>query len=177
MELDPAIVDLLERLGPIPALVYDMHWDVVGANAMGRAFLAYPVARDPQRDNILWRMFLDDAKRASYVDWPTEAQRCVAQFRRSYGRAPEDGRFDDLVGELRAGSPDFARWWSDMDVADRARDPGHVTYRRHPDVGDYGARQVTLTAAGDDSLRINVPVPMIEDGSAEKLRSYFARLG
>jgi transcriptional regulator with XRE-family HTH domain len=173
--LDPAIVRLIEALGPVPTLVYDGHWDVVGANAMGRALLGYPLRNDPRHDNIMWRVFLDERKRASYRDWPLEARRCVAQFRRSYGRFPEDPRFGELLAQLRAGSTDFALWWDDMNVSERGAEIGALTLRRHPDIGDYTMRQVTLTVAGDDSLRINAPMPA-DDESAQKLAAYFAAL-
>jgi transcriptional regulator with XRE-family HTH domain len=173
--LDPAIVQLIEQLGPVPALVYNRHWDVVGANAMGRALLGYLLHNDPRYDNIMWRVFLDERKRASYRDWPTEAQRCVAQFRRSYGRFPEDARFSELLAQLRSGSADFARWWDDMNVSERGTEIGALTLRRHPDIGDYTMRQVTLTVAGDDSLRINAPMPA-DNESARKLAAFFAAL-
>jgi hypothetical protein len=173
--LDPTIARLIEQLGPVPTLVYDEHWDVVGANAMARELLDYRVANDPQHDNIMWRVFLDERKRASYRDWPSEAQRCVAQFRRSYGRFPEDARFAALLAQLRAGSPEFARWWDDHNVAERAAEIGAVTLRRHPAIGDYTMRQVTLSVAGDDLLRINAPMPA-DDETERKLAAYFAAL-
>jgi transcriptional regulator with XRE-family HTH domain len=173
--LDPAIVQLIEQLGPVPALVYNRHWDVVGANAMGRALLGYALRNDPRHDNIMWRVFLDERKRASYRDWPFEARRCVAQFRRSYGRFPEDPRFSELLAQLRAGSPEFALWWDDMNVSERGAEIGALTLRRHPDIGDYTMRQVTLTVAGDDLLRINAPTPADAD-STRKLAAFFAAL-
>jgi transcriptional regulator with XRE-family HTH domain len=173
--LHPAIVQLLEQLGAVPTLVYDRHWDVVGANAMGRALLGYRVNGDPCHDNVMWRVFLDGHKRASYRDWEFEARRCVAQFRRSYGRFPEDARFSELLAQLRAGSPEFAAWWDDMDVSERGAEIGALTLRRHPDIGDYTMRQVTLSVAGDDSVRINAPTPA-DDESARKLSAFFAAL-
>jgi len=175
MRLDPAIEQLIEALGPVPTLVYDRHWDVIGANAMGRALLGYRVNGDSRYDNVMWRVFLDEDKRASYRDWPLEARRCVAQFRRSYGRFAEDPRFSELLAQLRAGSPEFATWWDDMDVSERGAEIGAITLRRHPAVGDYTMRQVTLSVAGDDSLRINAPTPA-DDESARKLSAFFAAL-
>lgn len=173
--LDAAIVRLIDQLGPIPALVYDHHWDVVGANAMARALLDYQIRNDPERDNIMWRVFMDERKRASYRDWPSEAQRCVAQFRRSYGRFPDDPRFRELIARLRAGSSAFAAWWDDMNVADRGASIGAVTLRSHPAIGDYTMCQVTLSVTGDDLLRINAPTPA--DAETErKLRQFFAAL-
>jgi transcriptional regulator with XRE-family HTH domain len=173
--LDPAIVQLIEQLGPVPTLVYNRHWDVIEANAMGRALLDYPLRNDPRHDNIMWRVFLDERKRASYCDWPFEARRCVAQFRRSYGRFTEDPRFRELLVQLRGGSPEFALWWEDMNVSERGTEIGALTLRRHPGIGDYTMRQVTLTVAGDDSLRINAPTPA-DDETARKLAAFFATL-
>jgi transcriptional regulator with XRE-family HTH domain len=173
--LDPTIAALIERFASIPTLVYDEHWDVVGANAMARALLGYPLRNDPRRDNIMWRVFLDESKRASYRDWPAEARRCVAQFRRSYGRFPGDQRFVELLAQLRTGSPEFSAWWDDMDVSERAAEIGAVTLRSHPVVGDYTMRQVTLSVAGDDLLRINAPMPA-DDETARKLAAFYSTL-
>jgi transcriptional regulator with XRE-family HTH domain len=172
--LDPAVAELIEHLGAVPVLVYDEHWDVIGANAMARALLGYEVAGDPCRDNIIWRLFLDEGKRASYREWPAEARRVVAQFRRSYGRSPADPRFVELLAQLR-GSREFAAWWDDMNVAERGAEIGAVTLRTHPQIGDYTMRQVTLSVAGDDLLRINAPTPADAE-SAEKLARFFAAL-
>ena len=173
--LPPAIAALLEHLGAVPSLVYDEHWDVIGANTMARALLGYALAGDPRYDNIMWRVFLDERKRASYREWPAEARRCVAQFRRSYGRFPEDPRFVALLDELRAGSTHFVAWWDDMDVAERAAESGALTLRTHPEIGDYAMQQVTLSVAGDDLLRINAPMPA-DDESARKLSAYYSAL-
>ena len=103
---------LLEDMHDIPAMVVyrRMHvlaWNV-GAAALLTDFGAFPA----QDRNLVRLMFLDDAFRSLYADWPQAARDCVAILRMEAGLHPDDPDLIALVGELSIRDEDFRAWWT-----------------------------------------------------------------
>src|ERR1700761_1406688 len=103
---------LLEDMHDIPAMVVyrRMHvlaWNV-GAAALLTDFGAFPA----QDRNLVRLMFLDDAFRSLYADWPQAARDCVAILRMEAGLHPDDPDLIALVGELSIRDEDFRAWWA-----------------------------------------------------------------
>jgi transcriptional regulator with XRE-family HTH domain len=103
---------LLEDMHDIPAMVVyrRMHvlaWNV-GAAALLTDFGAFPA----QDRNLVRLMFLDDAFRSLYADWPQAARDCVAILRMEAGLHPDDPGLIALVGELSIRDEDFRAWWT-----------------------------------------------------------------
>ena len=103
---------LLEDMHDIPAMVVyrRMHvlaWNV-GAAALLTDFGAFPA----QDRNLVRLMFLDDAFRSLYADWPEAARDCVAILRMEAGLHPDDPDLIALVGELSIRDEDFRAWWT-----------------------------------------------------------------
>lgn len=112
-----AAVPLL--LQPSPAYIINGTYDVLSHNQAAEELfphLTAPVGRPP---NFARWVFLEPAARSVLVDWEQEARGLLARLRTLAARHPGDARYDGLVDELKAGSPEVSAWWPRYDVQPR----------------------------------------------------------
>ncbi|MGV3549570.1 helix-turn-helix transcriptional regulator [Rhizobium sp.] len=69
--------------------------------------------------NLLRFIFLDPASKALIPDWETRALRLLAEFRSDYSRSLNDPDMADMVDDLVAQSPIFAKAWRRQAVLGR----------------------------------------------------------
>jgi hypothetical protein len=100
----------------IPAMVVYRRMDVLAWNAGAGALLTDFGALPPRERNLVRLMFLDDAFRSLYADWPRAARDAVAVLRMEAGRHPDDPDLIALVGELSIRDGDFRTWWTSHPV-------------------------------------------------------------
>jgi hypothetical protein len=102
-------------------------------------------------------VFLDPAARQLIDNWPSRAQRLVAEFRadHSHHLAAADAR--GLVEELQAASPEFAKAWRAHDVLER--EGGERTFT-HPRDGHLRYQQTTLLLARYHDIKLVVLTPL-----------------
>ena len=92
-------------------------------------------------------MFLNDAARDLYVDWPETAREVIGMLHLYASHHPDDPKLTQLVGELSVSDRDFRRgWWSDQDVYRPSF--GSKRYR-HPLVGELTLGFEAFTPVGD----------------------------
>jgi transcriptional regulator with XRE-family HTH domain len=103
---------LLEDMHGIPAMVVYRRMHVLAWNPGIAALLTDFGALPPQDRNLVRLMFLNDAFRALYADWPQAARDCVAILRMEAGLHPDDPELIALVGELSIRDEDFRAWWT-----------------------------------------------------------------
>ncbi|MFJ9724755.1 helix-turn-helix transcriptional regulator [Streptomyces sp. NPDC101209] len=156
----PTILRLLDSMKDVPAYARNARFDIVAANALGRALYA-PVFDSPlfaQRGpvNSARFMFLDPASRDFWIDWDKGADDAVAFLRTETGRAPHDRALTDLIGELTARSDDFARRWARHDVKFHRFG---VKKLHHPLVGDLALPYEAMELPSDPGLRVNFYTP------------------
>lgn len=113
--LSPRIQRVLDALPFSPAFVKNLAWDVIAWNRPAAAVFGYTGQPGEQR-NILRRIFLNPRNQRMQQDWDSVARFVVAAFRVDLARAGAQGNAEDLVRELCAASPDFARLWQSNDV-------------------------------------------------------------
>lgn len=160
----PGTVRLLDTMAAVPALLLGKRTEVLAWNALGHALVASHLdPRGPEqpdvRPNLTRLLFLDEATRALYPDWATEAARAVASLRLLSGRFADDPPLASLIGELTLKSPAFARMWAEHPVDSCTSGTKQL---RHPVLGDLeldfevlsmpddsGHRVLTYTAAAD----------------------------
>ncbi|MPY31600.1 helix-turn-helix domain-containing protein [Streptomyces adustus] len=156
----PTILRLLDSMTDVPAYVRNARFDVLAANALGRALYA-PVFDSPlfaQRGpvNTARFLFLDPAGRDFWADWDKGADDSVAFLRSETGRAPHDKALTDLIGELTTKSEEFARRWAHHDV--KIHRSG-VKRLHHPLVGDLALPYEAMELPADPGLRLNFYTP------------------
>jgi transcriptional regulator with XRE-family HTH domain len=144
----PAMGQLLDVLGDVPAIVLGRRTDVLAWNRLGHALFAGHLDLDApetpaQRPNMARLVFLDSHCRDLYADWPSKAKAVVGNLRLVAAQHPEDTALHALLGELSAKSTEFASMWADH----RIKSCTVATYEmRHPLVGPLTVIQQTLSS-------------------------------
>ncbi|MFE2530820.1 helix-turn-helix transcriptional regulator [Streptomyces sp. NPDC059371] len=159
-QVRPTIVRLLDSMTDVPAYVRNRRFDVMAANALGRALYA-PVFDSPlfaQRGpvNTARFLFLDPAAQNFWVDWDKGADDSVAFLRTEAGRALHDKALTDLIGELTTKSEEFARRWARHDVKFHR---SGLKRLRHPLVGELALPYEAMELPADPGLRLNFYTP------------------
>jgi transcriptional regulator with XRE-family HTH domain len=144
---DPELLALLDSWPQHPALVLGRAYDVLAANALGRALFASAA----HRGNLARMLFLDPGARTLWADWPAAAAATVAGLRLAEGAAPGDARLRAVLDELTEASADFARLRATGDA--RAKRPMRKGFL-HPEVGplDLRAHAFDVRAAPGQEL-------------------------
>lgn len=149
----PALRQLLDAVGDVPALVLGRRNDVLAGNRM--AFLLFTdfSALPPAERNLTRWTILDPAARELFRDWKTVAAEAAGSLRLDVGRHPNDPQANHLVGELAVHSEHFRQWWAGHRVATRAA--GTVRLH-HPAVGDLelNFENLVLPEDPDQTLRV-----------------------
>ncbi|MBW4095645.1 MAG: helix-turn-helix domain-containing protein [Acidobacteria bacterium] len=129
----PALRQLLDAVGNVPALVLGRRTDVLAGNTLAFLLLAdFPALPAAERNMTRWLM-LDPHARKLFRDWEEAAAEAVGALRLDVGRHPNDEQSTHLVGELAVHSEEFRQWWAGHRVASGFA--GRVRLR-HPVVGD-----------------------------------------
>lgn len=137
-----------------PAYVLDPLWQVCGRNAAAeRLFALWFGSGEP---NLLRFVFLDPAARAFIDGWEERARRVAAEFRADTAHDTENPALAALVEGLLAGSPAFARFWTDHAVL--AREGGSRRFQ-HPADGALAFTQITLHPATHPGYKLVMLVP------------------
>lgn len=143
---DPSLLELLQSLGDVPALVMGRRSDVLAWNPLGHALLAGHLPEDSprvpdDRPNMASLVFLDADTRMLYADWRAKARAVVGNLRVGAGVHPDDALLASLIGTLSVTSDTFASLWADHRVQACAT----AAYTlQHPLVGELTVTQQTL---------------------------------
>ena len=149
----PALHQLLDAVGNVPALILGRRTDVLAGNRLAFLLLAdFPAMPAAERNLTRW-IHLDPRARELFRDWKTIASDAVGALRADIGRHPNDAQANQLVGELAVQSEDFRHWWAGHRVA--AASAGTVRLH-HPLVGDVelNVENLSLPDDPDQVLRV-----------------------
>ena len=122
------VLQLIESLTEMPAVVEDRYTSVLAANALALALAPFLAVGT----NLVRATFLDPRVRDMYHDWETITARAVAHLRALVGPDVDDPRLNELVGELSVRSERFRQLWGRHDA--RPRRSGKLPIN-HPQVG------------------------------------------
>jgi transcriptional regulator with XRE-family HTH domain len=154
----PALRQLLDAVGNVPALVLGRRTDVLAGNRLAFLLFAdFPALPASERNLTRWLM-LDPGAKELFRDWKTVAAEAVGALRADVGRHPNDPQANQLVGELAVHSEHFRQWWAGHRVGTRSA--GSVRLH-HPAVGDLelNFENLVLPEDHDQVLRIFSPKP------------------
>jgi transcriptional regulator with XRE-family HTH domain len=155
----PALRQLLDAVGNVPALVLGRRSDVLAGNRLAFLLLAdFPAMPAAERNLTRW-IILDPLARELFRDWSSVASEAVGSLRMDIGRHPNDAQANQLVGELAVRSEQFRQWWAGHRVA---RGSAERVRFRHPVVGD---------------LELNSEDLILPDDPDQVLRMYTAKPG
>lgn len=113
-EIRPSVRRVLDAMTAVPALLRNYRFEVVAANALGRALYA-PMFAGGQ-GNTMRFTFLDPRAQAFYPEWESIARSAVGALRIVAAQHPDDQQLMNLIGELSMRSDAFRTWWAAQDV-------------------------------------------------------------
>ena len=168
----PGLLGLLDT-ATVPALVLGRREDVLAGNALAHAMFTDFAALPRRARNLARFVFLDEAARTLFVEWPIVARGSVAALRRYARCHPHDPRLAELVGELSVRDNDFRAWWAQPDPP--CSGAGRLRLR-HPVVGELTCHQESLTTT-DDPEQTLVLYPAEPGSRAEENLALLASWG
>ncbi len=129
----PALRQLLDAVGNVPALVLGRRTDVLAGNRLAYLLLAdFPSMPAHERNLTRW-ILLDPQARELFTDWESVAAEATGALRVDIGRNPSDPQVNELVGELAVHSELFRQWWASRRLV---TEYAGVLRMHHPVVGD-----------------------------------------
>ena len=165
-KLRASLQHVLDAMATVPAFVNNGRLDLVGTNALARAFYTEVLDSPSGQPNFARYCFLDPRARDFYADWERAADTTASMLRTEAGRDPHSKALIDLVGELATRSDDFRVRWARHDV--------HVHVMgtkgfRHQVVGPLQLAFDTVPLPGDPGLVLTVFTPEPGTGTDERL--------
>jgi transcriptional regulator with XRE-family HTH domain len=161
IELEPEVHAILDAL-PLMAMVTDDRFDVLAWNKPFAAMFP-DIVDDSKYRNVLWFTFIKPGCCHQFVNRAEEMPYMAATLRAAYGRHIGEPAWERFVADLLAASPEFARHWSDHEVA------GHATRNRvyfHPAVGQARFKSTSLELSSAPGARLSVLTPADEQSRA-----------
>ncbi|MGF6883130.1 hypothetical protein ABIA39_005210 [Nocardia sp. GAS34] len=140
-------------LQPHPAYIIDATYEVLAHNEAAEELFPNLVSRQEDPVNFVRWVFLEPEARRVLVDWESEARGLLARLRAVAARHASDPRFDRLIDDLNAGSPEMRAWWPRYDV--QSRQGGRKRLRRRSgEVVEYAYTAFHLAEHPDHTLVI-----------------------
>jgi transcriptional regulator with XRE-family HTH domain len=162
----PALRQLLDAVGNVPALVLGRRADVLAGNRLAYLLLADFDAMPLAERNLTRWLILEPLARELFQDWGSVASEAAGNLRADIGRHPNDPQANQLVGELAVHSEEFRQWWAGHRVSTGSA--GTVRLH-HPVVGDLELDFEDLTPAGDPDQVLRVYSAQAGSPSADSL--------
>ncbi|GAA2115822.1 helix-turn-helix transcriptional regulator [Streptomyces synnematoformans] len=159
-DVRPSVLALLERLPQTAGFVLSAACEVLAWNDLAAALMEDFGPLAPEERNLARRAFLrpqgTDTALYGVSDAPEFRLNVVMQLHATAARYPADPVVTGLVGELRDGSPDFARLWERHDVHAA---PTLTKTFRHPTAGDVPVDCDTLALTDRDQHLVLFTAP------------------
>ncbi|WP_393075913.1 helix-turn-helix transcriptional regulator [Streptomyces sp. LN704] len=153
-DVPETVLNLLEHMTEIAALVVNARYDVIAWNPLATALFEDFSAVPPARRNLIHRHFLhpDPAGRHYGMTGAEEFGRlAVGQLRAAAGRYPDDPQIATMVTTLREHSAEFAELWDHHHVESGAH---HRKTMHHPLVGTLQLNCDTLAVPQRDQYLV-----------------------
>lgn len=162
----PALRQLVEAVGNVPALVLGRRTEVLAGNPLAFLLLADFPSMPLQERNLTRWIILDPRAKELFTEWKTVAAEATGALRVDVGRHPNDPEANQLVGELAVHSEHFRQWWAGHRVV---TEHAGVLRMRHPVVGDLELNFEDLAPRHDPDLTLRVFTAKPGSPSADSL--------
>ncbi|GAA4584540.1 helix-turn-helix transcriptional regulator [Planotetraspora phitsanulokensis] len=131
--VSPILLSVVDRLHDIPAQVMTDLGETIAQNQLARSVFGDHRELTGMARNVVYQWFTTPRARTAYPPQlqVEESRILVADLRAAHARR-NDAKARDLVGRLRAESPEFAALWDDHEVAVLRSRRKRVA---HPEVG------------------------------------------
>jgi transcriptional regulator with XRE-family HTH domain len=169
--VDPTVRRLVENLGASPACLTGRRFDFLAWNDAHSVVFGDPSEMPDGRRNLLWRIYMEPAMRKLHPDWEEGARRILARFRAEAARHIGDPDFEDLIGALQEGSPEFRKWWDLHEVASSGVGRKVV---RHPTAGKLVFEHAVFRPQESPEQRLVLYTPTAQANTPEKLAKLLA---
>ncbi|WP_042419236.1 helix-turn-helix transcriptional regulator [Streptacidiphilus anmyonensis] len=116
----PPVRAMLDQLSPMPAVVLNARFDIIGFNDVYSRLLGGLEHYEPDERNIMWLAFTEPSWRELLVDWETAARGMTAKFRVALAEHVAEPKYKSLLKRLLLASPEFAEAWQHHDVTGTA---------------------------------------------------------
>lgn len=159
-ELEPDTQVILDRLDPLPAVVYNGRYDLLAWNEAYSCFFPDVVTQPVATRNALWQLFVVRECCCPIVNRSEELAQMVATLRAGFGRHLGEPAWTEFVHALSAASPEFATMWATHDVA---RPGNRMKIFRHSAVGQIRTTSTSMALSSPQEARMVVYTPMEEE--------------
>ncbi|MBF9070275.1 helix-turn-helix transcriptional regulator [Streptacidiphilus fuscans] len=152
----PPVRAVLEQLSPMPAVVLNARFDIIGFNDVYSALCGGLDRFEPEALNLLWLAFTDPGWRTLLVDWEAAARGMTAKFRVALAEHVAEPKYKSLLKRLQLASPEFAAAWEHHDVTGTAEGTKRFL---HPEVGLLNFEYTNLWLGPRPGYRMITYVP------------------
>jgi transcriptional regulator with XRE-family HTH domain len=151
-----AIMEILQALDPLPAVVTDARFDMLAENGayldLFRDWHSLPCVHR----NTLWCSLTEPTAREKFPQYEESVRYLVARFRAHYARHVGDPDWEEDIRRLSSLSSEFAELWARHEVAEFQ--PRVRTFI-HPDAGPLTFTTSELQVPATPETRIVVYTP------------------
>ncbi|AML55883.1 putative DNA-binding protein [Serratia rubidaea] len=159
-KLSPYGQRLLDQLDPLPAIISNARFDILGFNRAYCLLMGVDLATLPPEDrNCIYLAFTHEQWRASQLDWDDIMPKMVALFRAQMAEHLGDPVWEQQLARYLSVSADFRALWERHEV--RSID-NNVKRFLHPQVGEMSLRQNNWWSAPRNGDRMLVYIPADE---------------
>lgn len=161
-----ALQQLLDAMTGVPAIVQNGRYELVAANALGRALYSEVLDQEQRPPSFPRYVFLDPRSQCFYRDWDESAELTVALLRTRAGQDPHDLALQAVIGELSTKSETFRRMWAEHRVREHRSGKKRL---HHPAVGDIELTYEGMELQTDRDLILTAYTAEPSSASADAL--------
>lgn len=161
---------MLDQLNPMPALVQNARFDILGFNQAYRVLMGVDLAAlaDKER-NCMYLAFTNEAWQARMDNKEAILSRITGAFRAAMAKHMDDPRWQARLSMMQAASTEFNRYWDQYEILDVEN---QVKQFHIPDLGDMTFNQINWWSAPQNGERLLVYVPDDEQTKAKLSRLF-----
>jgi transcriptional regulator with XRE-family HTH domain len=166
-KLSQASQAILDQLDPLPAVIQNARFDIMGFNRAYSRLLRVDLDQiAPEDRNCIYLAFTNKHWRNTLADWDEGMPRMVASFRAAMADHMHDADWEKRLQRMLQISDEFRGIWERYEVRGIEN---HIKRFRHPNIGVMTLHQTNWWSAPRNGDRLLVYVP-VDDASKQSLQ-------